>query len=401
VAKFELLGQLKLQSDPSSLSFTVSGTECKTPCVVDRPAGTEVTITPVPEAAFSPDTKAVFQGWADGSGATNRPFTFSQDSVTVGARYTYMQRFTSITDPEGSANWVFEPAAEPGGYFAAGTQVLVTAEPKPGYKFRRWEGALSGPVNSGWLTMNSPATVVARLDKVPTLDENAVRNAAAKTPVDGVAAGSLISIRGFNLAPGEERGPDSPLTQTLQDVVVQINGRMLPLVSVTPDEIVAQLYSDFEPGSYSLTVKSSTQPAIATKFNVYRNAPGLFLLPDMPEETPLALAYHADGTLVTAESPAKSGETVTLYGTGFGPTDPAALDGFAVPLTPPSPLKDKLELLVGGELRPVTWTGALPGKVGYTIVKFKVDPTMGEARNADLKVRVNDQESNTVLLPLQ
>ncbi|MBI5281329.1 MAG: hypothetical protein HY858_06570 [Candidatus Solibacter usitatus] len=400
-ARYELLGQLKLQSDPSSLSFNVSGAECKTPCVVDRPAGAMVTIYPVPEASYSADTKAVFQGWTDGGGADSRDFTFTTGSQTLAAKYTYLQRFTAITDPDGAANWTFEPPAQPGGYFPAGTQVLVTADARPGYKFRRWEGALSGPYNAGWVTMTGPATVVARLDKVPTLAADAVRNAAGPTPVDGVAPGSIISIRGYSLVAQSERGPESPLTQTLQGLTVQMNGRILPLISVTPEEIQAQLPSGLEPGSYTLAVKPATQAALSTRFRVYQNAPGLFRLPETPEETPLALALHADGSPVTAESPAQAGETLSILGTGFGRVEPAPLDGFAVPSEPPAALKDTLELLIGGELRQASWSGALAGRVGLSVLRLKVDPTMGQGQNVELKVRINGQDSNTVLLPLQ
>jgi uncharacterized protein (TIGR03437 family) len=401
VATYELLGQLNLTSDPPSMPASVSGVECKTPCTVDRVAGAEVTVAVTPEMALSPDTKVVFDGWTDGSQALSRTVTLGGEQMALRARYRYLHYLRMISDPDGGATWEFSPAPEAGVYFPMGTRVEVTAVARPGHKFRRWEGALSGPYHAGWVTMNIPQTAVARLDKVPALSENAVRNAAGATPDDVVAPGSLISIRGYNLAPGAETGPASPLTQTLQGVVVQVSSRILPLVSVAPEEIIAQLPSDFIEGEYTLTIRSTGQAALFGKFVVARNAPGLFRTPESAEDAPMAMAFHEDGQRVTVEKPAQPGETVSILGTGFGPVEPNSLDGFAVPAAPPLALKDTLELLAGGETRPHVWSGAAPGLVGYWLVKLQVDSTMGQAQNLELKVRINGRESNPVLLPLQ
>lgn len=401
IARYELLGQLNLRSDPTSMSFNVSGAECKTPCTIDKPAGTEVTIYPLKDFSFSDDTRAVFDGWTDGSSAQERTFAFGTGAATLTAKYRYLQKLTAIADPEQGAEWVFDPAPETGSWFPAGTQLSVTAKVARGYKFKRFEGALTGLYNTGWLTMNAPATVVARLEKMPALQDAAVRNAAGETPEPGVAPGSLISVRGVNLTSSWEKGPDNPLKQTIQGVTVEVAGRILPLVLAGPDEVVAQLPSDLEEGSYTLTLRSVGQSPLAAPFTVVRNAPGLFRAEGAPAETPLAWARHADGQPVTLENPAKVGETVTLIGTGFGPVDPMPLDGFAVPAEPPAPLKDGLELLIGGEVRPHAWAGALPGLVGYSQVKVKIDSTMGSAQNLDVRVRVNGRSSNAVLLPVQ
>jgi uncharacterized protein (TIGR03437 family) len=40
-----------------------------------------------------------------------------------------------------------------------------------------------------------------------------------------------------------------------------------------------------------------------------------------------SIVTHADGTLVSADSPAKSGETVVVYAFGLGQTTPAVKTG--------------------------------------------------------------------------
>jgi len=51
-------------------------------------------------------------------------------------------------------------------------------------------------------------------------------------------------------------------------------------------------------------------------------APGLF-----PAAAPYIVAQHADNSYVTGAAPAKPGEVIILWGTGFGPANPAVPAG--------------------------------------------------------------------------
>src|SRR5262249_60285785 len=130
----------------------------------------------------------------------------------------------------------------------ANAQVRVTVESKLGFKFQNWEGDLTSASRSITLSMNSPKFLRAVLDRVPALLEKAVKNAVGETPLDAVAAGSIISIFGVNLAAEYQAGPQSPLKQTLADVTVMISGKLLPLLFVSPDQINAQLPADLPEG---------------------------------------------------------------------------------------------------------------------------------------------------------
>lgn len=401
VAKYEILGQVTLLGNEAQVSFTVNDHECPAPCTIDKVEGSRADISVPGEILVDDGTKAVFEAWSDGVETTQRTIEFKAESQSFMARYKVFYKLTLLSDPEGGAEWTLDPAPEAGGWVRAGTAVSASVKARRGFKFRRFDGGISGSASSGWVTMNAPATVVAHFDRIPALQESAVRNAAGQTPVDGVAPGSLVSILGMNLAGDFVKGPDSPLAMTIEGIAVQVDDRILPLVSISPAEVVALVYSDLPPGEYPLTFHSPGQPALTGTLKLVRNAPGLFRQPGAPEETPLAFALHDDGALVTPDNPAKVGETVTLLGTGFGPVDPAPLDGFAVPASPAMPLVDPLELTVDGEVRPHLWAGAAPGRVGYQSVRFKVDATMGQGQNLALTIKVNGQPSNTVLLPVQ
>jgi uncharacterized protein (TIGR03437 family) len=398
VAQYELLGQLTVKSEPGTLLFTVNGAACSTPCVLDRPAGEQVTIAPVLEQVLTPDTKIEHIGW-DNSAAGERTYTFSQAAATVTARYQYLHRLNLLSDPEGGANWKLEPAAGPGYFFTAGVPVEISVTANEGFKFRRWDGALSGTYAQGSVTMSSPLTVVARFYEVPSLPKGAVRNAAAETPDPVVAAGSLIAIVGQHLAPDFAESKSNPLSQALAGVTVHVGDSMLPLIYVSPTEIRALLYSHFTPGERTLTVRIPGQPSVSTIFETVEYAPGLFRNPDF--EQPIAEAYHTDGKPVTPDNPAKPGETILLCGTGFGPFKPALFDGFLVPEETEIPLAEPFELSLDGQVTPTLAAYAQPGRAGRVLIRFQLGGEAPAGSIVQIKTRVKERDSNTVLLPVE
>jgi uncharacterized protein (TIGR03437 family) len=401
IAEYELLGQLTLRSEPAQLALTVNGAECTTPCVIDRPAGTEISIAAQPERSFSEDTRIEFSGWGD-TESPERTYSFTQEADTLTARYQHYHRLTLLSDPEEGAKYNLNPAAGPGSFFTAGVRVDVNVEGNPGFKFRRFDGALSGTLPTGSVTMNRPATIAARFDRVPALPEGAVQNAAGETPDPVVAPGSLIAIRGRHLASHFESGYTSPLKQTLLGVTVHVGDRLLPLLHVSSEEIIAQLPSSLPPGAHKLAVRQLDQPEVTADFEVATVAPGLFMQPE--QELPYAEIYHADGKPVTVEHPAKPGETLMLTGTGFGRTNPHWLDGFFTPEHPPLPLIHPVELLIEGEPQPHLWVGAQPNRVGRNLLRFVLGTVApgpdSEGRNLRVQVRIQGRTSNTVLLPI-
>lgn len=398
IAQYELLGQLKIVSQPGTLLFTVNGEECATPCIIDRPAGDQVVVAPVLEQVISPDTKIEHTVWENGS-AGERVYTFSQAASTLTAHYQYLHRLTLLSDPEGGANWKLEPAAGPDYFFTAGVPVEVNVEPNEGFKFRRFDGALTGTYPQGSLVMTGPRTVVARFYEIPALPEGAVRNAAGETPDKVVAPGSLISIVGKHLAPtfGESKG--NPLSQALAGVTVHVGDAILPLIYVQGDEIRALLYSHFTPGKRTLTVRIPGQPSVSTEFEVADYAPGLFRNPKF--ELPIAEAYHTDGKAITPDYPAKPGETILLCGTGFGKFDPHPLDGFLVPENTEITLAEPFDLYIDGQVRPILKAYAQPGRAGRVVIRFQLGSETPEGPNVQIKVRMKERDSNMVLLPVQ
>jgi uncharacterized protein (TIGR03437 family) len=215
-----------------------------------------------------------------------------------------------------------------------------------------------------------------------------------------MAPGSVISIYGNSLAPALQVATTNPLPQSLGNVTVTIGNYILPLLFVSPAQINAQLPSELVDGNYTLLVQQTGQPDVSGQLTVSRDAPGVFTQANA-QQVPLVLALHQDGTMVTFDAPAIHGETISLYGTGFGPYATTIVDGFFVPATPPVDLSDSVTLNVGALVETPVFAGAAPGMVGMTLVQMKITDDIPSGTTVNLTVTVNAKQSTMVVLPLQ
>jgi uncharacterized protein (TIGR03437 family) len=397
VATYTGLSRLTVQATPPGQSIQVDGVACQTPCIVDRPNGASVQITAAPSIPVSPTVRMDFSSWSDG-GAADHAYVMSADTQTVTANYTSMYQLASNSDPANGALYQMDPSSSDG-FFPNNTQVNVSVSARPGFKFRRWSGDLVGTYPAGSLMMTSPHAVTALMDRVPYIAPTGVQNAAGVTPNTFVAAGSLVAVVGESLAPDTVQGKANPLSQTLDGVTVTIGDRLLPLVSVAPQQIVAQLPSDLAVGDYQVTVHSSGQADVTSGFSIARNAPGIYANLST-DGTAYVVAFHADGTNVSTASPAAQGEQISILGTGFGPYVSPVIDGF-YPFGPAPALADPVDVLAADQVLQPDWVGAATGQTGMVSLKLTIPNTLPTATNVDLQVRINGVLSNTVQLPLQ
>ena len=142
------------------------------------------------------------------------------------------------------------------------------------------------------------------------------------------------------------------------------------------------------------------QAPIPGQFTVSRESPGAFTQVNA-QQAPLVLALHQDGTLISFDSPAIQGEQITIYGTGFGPYDQPAIDGF--PATPPQTFNLASALVLNGASGPIPtdWAGAADGIVGVAVVKVTVGSMMPPGTTMNLNIAVNGVPSMPFVLPLQ
>ena len=387
IAAYDVLSRAVVQTSPAGQKIQVDGVDCTAPCVVDRANGTTVRVTAPASIPISDSARLDLVSWSDG-GAADHTLTINSDFQTLTANYQTSFRLSTSSDPGNGAAFQISPATSDL-FYPADSQITITAQENPGFKFRRWGGDLTGTYPGGVLSMSSPHAVVALMDRVPYIAPTGIKNAAGDTPGAFVAPGSLIAISGESLASETMTGRVNPLAQTLGGVTVTLADRLLPLVSVSPQTVVAQLPSSLAEGDYTLQLHISGQADVNSSFTVKRNAPGLF-----------ATALHADGTGVTPDSPVARGEAITLLGTGFGPFTSPVIDGF-FPFSPMPAVSDPVDVLAGDQvLQPIS-VRAADGYTGMDAVKLKIPDALFQSNSIELKVRINGVISNSVMLPTQ
>jgi uncharacterized protein (TIGR03437 family) len=363
--------------------------------------GTQVHVSAPASVPVNSASRQDFLGWSTNGGAPvagDWVATLNAASTSISAAYHLMNSLTATASPSGGATWSILPAS-PDGFYDSRTQVAIAVTARPGYRFTSWSGDLSGTTPSGSLTMTVPHQVVAQFSTVPYIAPSGVSNGAGSVPQPGVAPGAVATIFGASLASSTAVGPASPMVQTLAGVTVHIGARLLPLYFASPAQINLQIPPDLLPGPQTITVSSLGQPDISCNFSIVRDAPGLF--PVVLDGQTYALVLHEDGTLVTTTAPAKQGELLTAYGTGFGPTNNVRPFGIAVPLTPPYLILDPVTIQVGDGVFTPESAFAAPGQVGLDLMQFRLDSSAPAGAAIPLYVTVNGVNSNTLPLPIQ
>lgn len=170
----------------------------------------------------------------------------------------------------------------------------------------------------------------------PVVSANAVVNAASGA--SGIAAGTFISIYGANLSPVTRSWAatdfaGTALPKSLSGVSVTVDSKPAYVYYVSPKQIDVLTPADTATGPVNVVVTSNGLVSATASATLNTFSPGFFVFKDGKS----IAALHANGTLVGAPSlyanastPAQPGEIIALYGTGFGPTNPAAADGQVV-----------------------------------------------------------------------
>jgi uncharacterized protein (TIGR03437 family) len=228
-----------------------------------------------------------------------------------------------------------------------------------------------------------------------------VVNGASFLP--GTASATWTTITGTNLSQTTRSWQTSDfvgnqLPTQLDGVSVTIDGIPAYVAYISPSQINFLTPDDAAVGTVSVQVKNSSGTASS---NVEKEgfSPAFFTFPNN-----YVAAEHVDGTLVApaglfpgvAASPAKPGETVELYGTGFGPTNPPTPTGQLV--SKPEPTANPVTVSIGGVNAIVTFAGLIaPGL-------YQVNATVPDnAPNGDAVVvaTVQGQPSPNVKITIQ
>ncbi|HEY2846024.1 MAG TPA: hypothetical protein VGJ09_20345 [Bryobacteraceae bacterium] len=396
-ATYAPAGKLQIDSVPSGLPFVVDGAACNTPCILlDKATGAQVQI--VAPATVSPDAsrRYDFKSWSSGTTSNTFQVTIGDQAQVFSATYQASYKLSTSSLPANQVSFSTAPSSADN-FFVDGTQVAITATPNNGFRFKQWSGDVSGSSLTASLLMAGPRSAVAVMDGFPFV--STVKNAAADTPTGTVGPGSDITILGINLAGASDVPTAGQLAQTIDDVWVTLNDRLLALLFVSPLQINAQLFSDLQDGDYTLTVHRTAQPDAAKTFTVRRDSPGLFQW--YPAQgSPTVAAFREDGSMLTAANPASLNETISIYGTGFGLYDRTLVDGFPTPDSGNWNVVDAVKVAIGTQTYTPLTARAANGLAGMVVIRVKLTGTLPSGLN-DIKVTINNTDSNTSKLPIK
>jgi protocatechuate 3,4-dioxygenase, beta subunit len=151
------------------------------------------------------------------------------------------------------------------------------------------------------------------------------------------------------------------LPETLDGVSVRINNQPASVYYISPKQLNVLAPDAVADGNVSVTVTNGSATSDPVTVNLQRLSPGFF---QFASEN--IAAVRADGSAIGESNPARPGESILLFGTGFGPTSPAATPGQA--LSGPLPTANTVRVQIHTQSAAVAFAGLVsPGLYQFNI----------------------------------
>jgi uncharacterized protein (TIGR03437 family) len=210
----------------------------------------------------------------------------------------------------------------------------------------------------------------------PAID--GVETADAFGGFSSVSPGSWIEIYGTNFASEAQSwtgadftGNDAPTS--LGGISVSLGGQAAFVDYISGGQVNVQLPSNISSGTLPLTLTNGSGTSAPVNLTVNATQPGLFAPTGFQVGgKPYVAAQHADGTYVLpigaiggiTSHPAQPGETIVMYGVGFGPVTPNIPAGEIATVS--NQLVTPLTIQFGSTPAqlPFPYAGLSPGSVG-------------------------------------
>ena len=231
------------------------------------------------------------------------------------------------------------------------------------------------------------------------------------------AAGSYIEIYGTDLAGTTRTWAESDFNNgaaptTLDEVTASVGGQPAFISYISPTQVNIQVPEGVTPGNnVPVVVRYKDQDRALASLNIKAAAPGLLAPPSFKiGDYQFIAALHANGTFVANSAitgvptaPAVPGETLTIYGLGFGPVtgnNTTAVAGrIAQGLTSTA---SPVQFFFDGMEAQVTYSGLTPGLVGLYQFNVVVPPGLAGGRDVTLRVAMGGENiAQTLYIPIR
>jgi uncharacterized protein (TIGR03437 family) len=246
----------------------------------------------------------------------------------------------------------------------------------------------------------------------PAIMSGGVVSASAFGGFAAATAGSWIEIYGTNL------GPSTPYTwqgsdfdgnnapTSLQGVTLTVNGINAFIDYVSSTQVNAQVPGGVGTGPATVILTYNNQPSSPYTITLNALEPGLLTTSAFNiGGKQYVAALHADNTFVVPTNapslgtPAKPGETIIIYGVGFGPSAPPGGSPISpgVIVTAANTLTNAMQISIGGANALLQYYGLAPNYVGLYQFNVVVPTSLSNNDALPLTFNVGGNTGNQTL----
>jgi uncharacterized protein (TIGR03437 family) len=215
-----------------------------------------------------------------------------------------------------------------------------------------------------------------------------VINAASSAPPGNpISPGQFIALYGTGLAGTTATATPPYPTANFNGVTVTINGKNAPIYFVSTTQINALVPFATTGPTANIVVQNNGKSSNTVTVPVAATAPGVYSRDQSGVGGGAIL--HADYSLVRNTSPATAGETVLIYLTGMGATNPAVQDGTAGTSGTLYNSVSDAAVYVGGAPCAVVFNGLAPGFPGLYQINATLPTNLPKAANGILPLAIS------------
>ena len=237
------------------------------------------------------------------------------------------------------------------------------------------------------------------LAQSPAVAEGGIVNGVTYAAGQPVAPGSIASIFGSDLAASLAQADSVPLSFSMADVSVSVNGMPAPLFFVSPGQINIQVPWNVLPdaadnGVATVVVSRGQLKSIARSVNIASVSPAIFTVG--PDGVGNAIAINSDGSIAAPVGsipgllthPAGIGQPLVILASGLGSVTPVDADG----ANSVDQLRSTVhipDVLVGGQPAQLLFSGLSPSFTAVNQVNAVV-PSVSAGSAVPLQLRFGD-----------
>ncbi|MBI2817904.1 MAG: TIGR03118 family protein [Acidobacteria bacterium] len=253
--------------------------------------------------------------------------------------------------------------------------------------------------------------VAAGTGAPPAVNDGGVVNNASYTVANAnPSPGSIAAIFGSNLTDGTscvhasgcdqtfDNGNPKRLRTFMKGAQVTINGNPVPVFYATPLQLGVFIPADLTGSTATLQVTVNGFTSAPRTISLEPFAPGIFTLTQDGRGAGAITHNDAEGTVISASSPASPGETIVIYATGLGQVTPAVPTG-ALPAGQTTTVTTPT-VTIDGINAQVVFSGLAGCCVGLNQINVVVPQNVRAGTNANLVLSIGGKQSNTVTLAI-